>query len=66
MTAAKRDRQPLMTTAEAAAYLSFPEATVKAWRARGTGPAYVRINGRVVRYRMSDLDAWVDEQAVSA
>lgn len=61
-----RANEPLMTTAEAAAYLRFPEGTVRNWRTRGTGPTYIKVNGAQVRYRVSDLDAWVDEQAVSA
>lgn len=68
MTAAKRAArpQPLMTTPEAAAYLHFPEKTVKDWRRRSVGPVYIRINGGHVRYRLRDLDAWLDAQAVSA
>lgn len=57
---------PLMTTAEAAAYLKFPEKTVKDWRRRDTGPAYIKVNGAQVRYRLADLDAWLDEQEVRA
>lgn len=67
MTARKRpSHEPLMTTAEAAAYLHFPEKTVKDWRRRNVGPVYIRINGAHVRYRVRDLDEWIDKQAVSA
>lgn len=67
MTARKRpSHEPLMTTAEAAAYLRFPVGTVRMWRTRGTGPTYIKVNNAQVRYRVEDLDAWIDEQAVSA
>lgn len=67
MTATTRPAAaPLMTTAEAAAYLNFPEKTVKDWRRRGIGPAYIKINGAQVRYRLRALDEWIDSQAVSA
>ncbi len=65
-TVKKAPQPPLMTTAEAAVYLNFPEATVKDWRRRGIGPAYIKVNGAQVRYRLCDLDAWVDAQKVGA
>lgn len=34
----------------------YPVATLKAWRARGIGPAFVA--GKPVRYRVSDLEAF--------
>lgn len=36
--------------------------TLADWRARGLGPAYVRI-GRHVRYRPADVEAWIGERA---
>lgn len=71
MTASRRKStssgtEPLMTTAQAAAFLNFPEATVKDWRRQGTGPAYIRINGANVRYRVRDLNDWLDSQTVGA
>jgi predicted DNA-binding transcriptional regulator AlpA len=33
-------------------------------RVRARGPAYFRI-GRSVRYRLSDLDAWLSERRVT-
>lgn len=68
MTGAKNTaaRQPLMTTPEAAAYLKFSEETLKDWRRDNTGPAYIKIHGAHVRYRVRDLDAWLDAQTVGA
>lgn len=36
--------------------------TVQKWRQTGRGPTYVKV-GRLVRYRQSDLQAWLDQQA---
>jgi predicted DNA-binding transcriptional regulator AlpA len=60
----------LYNTETAAAFLGKPPTTLRQWRYRGVGPAYIHIE-RSVRYRRSDLDAWldanrVDPQAVSA
>jgi len=49
----------LLDTHEAAALLGFTESTLKRWRSKGTGPAYVKVNGYAVRYRQSALDEWI-------
>jgi excisionase family DNA binding protein len=43
---------------EAADYLRSSESTLAKKRLTGEGPPFVRI-GRAVRYRRSDLDAWM-------
>lgn len=40
-----------------------PLQTVYGWNSKGTGPRYVRV-GRHVRYRQSDIDAWLDSHSV--
>ncbi|MBJ6751354.1 helix-turn-helix domain-containing protein [Geomonas anaerohicana] len=52
-------RQAALTTPEAAAYLKVKPATLEQWRWNGRGPRFAKI-GRSVRYRMSDLDAFLD------
>jgi excisionase family DNA binding protein len=47
---------------EVAAYLKVQEQTVYAWRARGRGPRAVKLNGRALRWRKADVDAWLAEQ----
>ncbi len=58
-------RPPLGTVDEVAAYLSVPKQTVFAWRQRGIGPRGIRV-GKYVRYRWSDVDAWLEQQAGGA
>lgn len=52
----------ILTIDQAAAYLSIPKATLYTWRTRrtGFGPPAVKLGG-CLRYRRSDLDAWVAE-----
>jgi excisionase family DNA binding protein len=52
----------ILTIDQAAAYLSIPKATLYTWRTRrpGFGPRAVTLGG-CLRYRRSDLDAWVAE-----
>ena len=49
-------------TAGAAAALGLSPATLRKYRVRGGGPAFVRLGSRVV-YRRADLEAWVDSHA---
>lgn len=48
----------LLTPAEAAGKLCVRANTLCAWRAKGTGPAYYQIEGRVY-YTQHDLDAYL-------
>ncbi|MDG4825674.1 helix-turn-helix domain-containing protein [Asanoa sp. WMMD1127] len=59
------DRRPLGTPAEVAEYLRKPVRTLEQWRYVGTGPKFVKA-GRDVRYRWSDVDAWLDQQTAAA
>lgn len=52
----------LLTEEEAADFLGYTPRALQNWRYRGGGPQYIRISGRAVRYRRSDLIAWCDSQ----
>ena len=56
----------ILTIDEAAADLAIPKATLYTWRTRraGFGPRAVKLGG-CLRYRRSDLDAWVAEHLES-
>ena len=57
----KTDQFPLLTSAEAAEYLAgISPRTLARWRMLGTGPAYVKLGKRLVRYSTQDLDAFVE------
>ncbi|HLT09233.1 MAG TPA: helix-turn-helix domain-containing protein [Micromonosporaceae bacterium] len=55
-------RRPLATAEEVAAYLGVPVRTLYQWRLRGTGPRASKV-GRHLRYRWSEVERWLDEQA---
>jgi excisionase family DNA binding protein len=52
----------LLTVDEVSAYLKVPVGTLYNWRSRGEGPRAARL-GRHLRYRRSDLEAWIAERA---
>jgi hypothetical protein len=43
----------------AASELGVAPATLAAWRSRGTGPAFVKLGAKLVRYRRADLSAYI-------
>ncbi len=53
----------LMTTIEAADYLTLSKPTLERWRLTGEGPKFAKM-GDAVRYRQEDLDAFVSESIV--
>ncbi len=55
----------LLTPAEVAIYLGVPEKTLAQWRSDRHGPLALRV-GRHVRYRATDLEAWVELQVREA
>lgn len=57
-----RDLETLLNQRQAAAKLGLSVRTMERHRVAGTGPRYIRM-GRLVRFRPSDLAAWVDASA---
>ncbi|WP_408590570.1 helix-turn-helix transcriptional regulator [Novosphingobium sp.] len=51
--------EPLLTTEQAAARLGLGKHTLEIWRMRGQGPVFRKLGGRLVRYAVPDLDAFV-------
>jgi predicted DNA-binding transcriptional regulator AlpA len=49
----------LLNQKQAAHVLGMSVRTLERHRVAGTGPRWARL-GRLVRYRQSDLDAWVE------
>ncbi len=65
-------RRRLVTTGEAAELLGVSPRTLECWRGRGGGPRYIRMLPevgracRAVRYRLSDIDVWIEAREVPA
>ena len=53
----------MMNRREAATYLGVQPQTLAVWSCRCTGPAFCKV-GRSVRYRQSDLDAFISQSRV--
>ena len=52
----------LLSTDEVARLLIVPVATLYTWRYKGTGPKAYRV-GKHLRYRLSDVLAWLEDNA---
>ena len=50
----------LLDTPTLAIELDASEPTIISWRRKNVGPDFVRI-GRLIRYRRSDVDRWLEE-----
>lgn len=48
---------------DAASYVGFTDSYLRSARAKGRGPAFIRI-GRAIRYRIKDLDTWLAKHRV--
>ena len=60
---ATNDRQRLMNEAEFCAMVQIEPATARNWRWRGVGPRFFRV-GKLIRYRVSDVELWLADNAV--
>lgn len=51
----------LLTSAELGRSLGKSTGALAQWRYLGVGPRFIKA-GKSVRYRVSDVEAWLDEQ----
>lgn len=49
-----------MSTADVARELRYSPKTVENWRFEGRGPKFIKLPTGTVRYRRSDVDAWIN------
>jgi len=57
------DTPEYLTVRQLAEVLQVPVATVYRWRHMGEGPRGIRVSGRHVRFRKSDVEAFLNERA---
>jgi excisionase family DNA binding protein len=50
----------LLTTDEVAEYLRVSKSFVVKHRSNGTGPDFIEMGDRVIRYKLSKVNAWRD------
>lgn len=56
---------PALNTHQAAEYTGLASATLETLRCRGNGPVFIRYSRRAIRYRIVDLDRWMNERIVA-
>ena len=56
----------LVRQEDAALILGVTPRCMENWRHRGEGPKFVRISGRCIRYRKSDLYEWIEGRVKSS
>jgi DNA-binding transcriptional MerR regulator len=56
--------QPLLDSQHVHEYLGVPVGTLNAWAYRGVGPPFIKV-GRHRRYRLKDIENWLDRQTKS-
>ena len=54
----------LLTPKEASELLGIPDGTLAQWRSQKRGPQFIKLEGRLVRYRPSDLEAYLSGHLV--
>jgi predicted DNA-binding transcriptional regulator AlpA len=52
----------LLDIPEVSKVTRVPEATLRYWRHKGTGPKSFKLGPRRVMYRREDVEAWIEEQ----
>ncbi len=51
----------LISEAEMAVRLGVSRGTLRNWRSKGRGPAFVKLDGNAVRYPESEIDRVINE-----
>lgn len=54
----------LLTTKQAGKFLGVPPGTLAQWRSERRGPPYIKLEGRLVRYRAADLQDYLSRHTV--
>lgn len=52
----------LISENDAGQFLKLTTRTLQAYRCKGSGPHYIRISARCIRYRRADLQKWIDRR----
>ena len=53
-------QDPLLSPVQAGTKVGYTTGALAQLRYLGTGPKFIKLSARVVRYRESDLDEWIE------
>jgi excisionase family DNA binding protein len=53
-----------LTIAQLSEQTGIKPSTIRSWICRGIGPPYYKLGASMVRFRQSDIDAWVESRRV--
>lgn len=56
----------LLNDGEAAAQIGVSPRTMKRWRYQNTGPTWIRAGLKVIRYRQTDIEAWLTARTMAS
>ena len=59
------DGNRLLTTKQAAEYTTYSPHGLENLRCAGKGPAFIKVHGGAVAYRLADLIAWQQQHRVT-
>jgi predicted DNA-binding transcriptional regulator AlpA len=54
--------EEILASADVAQLMKVPVGTVRYWRHIGEGPPAFKLGPKAVRYRRSQVEAWISEQ----
>lgn len=54
------EMQNTLNEREAGKYLGISAAVLRLWRTENKGPRHFKAGEKLVRYRRTDLDAWIE------
>lgn len=57
---------PLLSEEEAAKLLGMKKQTLANWRTNGVGPKFVKVGGRSIRYKLSELLAFIEDRTFNS
>lgn len=59
------ETQALLKPEFIAEYLGTSPANLAQWRYKGIGPKFVKLGHRAIRYRMEDVNAWIEANTLT-
>ena len=62
---ASQSNSAFLTESEAAKYLGISKKTLQRWRFDHKGPIYAKLNNKLIRYHLPELDEWMDQQTIT-